>query len=236
MKGGDKRSTSAQRRPRRAQAQGAGFMPGPRAETKQRLLAGTMHYLREHGVGDVTLRQLAEQLGTSHRLLIYHFGTKEDLLMAVVAEIEREQQDWLLSLREEQDRSPLELLDLGWERLRDPQQESAFRLFVEIYGHALQGRAHATGLLDTLVVAWLEPIGDIFRRMGLRPTEARIHARLFVAMMRGVMLDLLTTGDVEEIKAAWDHHLSQYDKLPGAHRRRERDSPASRKRRTAAPA
>lgn len=198
-------------------AQGAGLALGPRAETKQRLLAGTLDYLREHGIADITLRQLAEQLGTSHRILIYHFGTKEGLLVAVVEEIERDQQRWLQSLWE-RDLTPMELIRLSWDRTRDPQLDRQLRLFVEIYGHALQGRAHTTPLLSTLVDAWLKPVGHLFKRMGMTHAQARIHARLYVATLRGLMLDLLTTADYKAINTTWEHYISQYDKLPGAHK------------------
>jgi AcrR family transcriptional regulator len=198
-------------------AQATRFAPVARNETKQRLLAGTLDYLREYGVADVTLRQLAQQLGTSHRLLSYHFGTKEGLLVAVVQEIEREQQAWLESLWE-RDMTPMELIRMSWERTCDPQLDRQLRLFVEIYGHAVQRRPHTEQLLDTLVDAWLKPVGHLFRRMGMTAAMARIHARLYVATMRGLMLDLLTTGDAKAITAAWEHYVSQYDKLPGAHR------------------
>jgi len=87
----------------------SGFVLGPRDETKQRLLAATVQHLEQNGVADVSLRQLAEQLGTSHRLLIYHFGTKEGLLVAVVDETERVQRDWLEDLWQ-RDLSPMELM------------------------------------------------------------------------------------------------------------------------------
>lgn len=195
------------------------FVLGPRAETKQRLLAATLNYLLENGIADLSLRQLAEELGTSHRLLIYHFGTKEGLFVAVVEEIEREQQRWVASMRE-RDMTPMELMRMAWDRTRDPALDRQLRLFVEIYGHALQGRAHTAPLLDTLIDAWLDPLSDIFRRMGLTPAQARVHARLNVATMRGLMLDLLTTGDVKAAHAAWEQYISQYDKLPGAHKAR----------------
>lgn len=194
----------------------AGFVLGPRTETKQRLLAASLNYLEEHGVADMSLRQLADQLGTSHRLLIYHFGTKEGLLVAVVEEIERVQRQWVKSLWEH-DMTPIELLRLVWARTCDPKLDKQLRLFVEIYGHTLQGRAHTAPLLDTLVDAWMGPASNLFRRMGMTPAQSRLHARLHLATVRGLMLDLLTTGDLKATSAAWAYYISQYDKLPGAH-------------------
>lgn len=208
-------------RRRRAPAAKSNFVLGPRAETKDRLLAATVQYLEHHGVADLSLRQLAEKVGTSHRLLIYHFGDKEGLMVAVVEEIERIQRRWLEQLWE-RDMTPIELMRMSWQRTCDPKLDRQLRLFVEIYGHTVQGFAHTTPLLNTLIGAWMEPVSDLFKRMGMAPAQARIHARLHIATMRGLMLDLLTTGDLKAGQAAFDQYIAQYEKLPGAHKSERR--------------
>lgn len=191
-------------------------MQGPRSETRQRMLTATLTYLRANGIADLSLRQLAEQLGTSHRLLSYHFGTKEGLLVAVVEEIERDNRRWAQSLSERK-MSPMEVFRLSWERTCDPALDGALRLFVEVYGHALKGKPHTAPLLDTLVGDWMTTISARFEQMGMTPDGARVHGRLYIATLRGLMLDLLTTRDLATTTAAWQHYISQYEDLPGAH-------------------
>ena len=58
---------------------------------RERLLEATMDYVRKNGVGDLTLRQLAAAVGTSHRMLVYHFGSKEGLFVEVIRSVEAEQ-------------------------------------------------------------------------------------------------------------------------------------------------
>ena len=207
----------AQARPRKKSKPLIPLVRGPHGQTRQRLLDATLEYLRQRGMGDITLRQLADALGTSHRVLIYHFKTKEGLLVAIAEEIEREQRSWLRSLSE-RNLTPMQQMQSSWHRISDPQLDPHFRLFIEIYGHALQGREHTAPLLETLVHAWLGPMKDLFMRMGLPASEARIHARLCLATARGLMLDLLTTGDTKATHEAWKHYISQYDALPRAHR------------------
>src|SRR5262245_62078955 len=60
---------------------------GPR----QRLLDAAIDHVAAHGIGDLSLRELAAAIGTSHRMLIYHFGSKEGLLVAIVDEVEARQ-------------------------------------------------------------------------------------------------------------------------------------------------
>ncbi len=216
-----RKQTEASARRKRAAPTKSNFVLGPRAETKDRLLAATVAYVEQHGVADLSLRQLAEKVGTSHRLLIYHFGDKEGLMVAVVEEIERIQRRWLESLWE-RDMTPLELMRMSWERTCDPKLDRTLRLFVEIYGHAVQGFAHTAPLLDTLIGAWMDPTTDLFRRMGMSPAQARTHARLHIATMRGLMLDLLATGDLKAGQAAFDQYIQQYEKLPGANKSERR--------------
>jgi len=64
----------------------------------------------------------------------------------------------------------------------------------------------------------MDPVTDIFKRMGMTPAQARTHARLHIATIRGLMLDLLTTGDLKATQTAFDQYISQYDRLPGAHK------------------
>src|SRR5260221_4702203 len=58
-------------------------------DPKTILLEKTMSYVSKYGVADLTLRQLAEAVGTSHRMLVYHFGSKEGLVTEGVREVER---------------------------------------------------------------------------------------------------------------------------------------------------
>ena len=42
-----------------------------------------MDYVAQNGLSDVSLRTLATALGTSHRMLIHHFGSKEELWVEI---------------------------------------------------------------------------------------------------------------------------------------------------------
>ncbi len=70
----------------------------PDTSPRDRLLTAAVEYAAEHGISDLSLRALAAGLGTSHRMLIHHFGSKQGLLEAVVTEVERRQRDALAGL------------------------------------------------------------------------------------------------------------------------------------------
>jgi AcrR family transcriptional regulator len=182
-------------------------MPEPR----NRLLEGAVDYVAVHGVGDVSLRRLAAALGTSHRMLIYHFGSKEGLLVEVVRAVEARQRDAMAELALESGGSAGEMIRRMWGRLADPALAPHERLFFELYGQALQGRPHAAPLLEGIVDLWLEPATALAVEHGIAPEDARASARLGLAVMRGLLLDVLATGDREGADAAMERFIVLYE-------------------------
>jgi AcrR family transcriptional regulator len=179
--------------------------------SKERLLAAAIDYAAEHGISDLSLRRLAAALGTSHRMLIYHFGSKEGLLVEVIRAVEQRQRDALTGLGRDPSLSPAETMRRMWERLADPRLWPHERLFFEVYGQALQGRAHAAPLLDGIVESWLEPLTEFALELGLPSDTARANARLWVAVARGLLLDLLATGDRGGVDEALEQFWSQLE-------------------------
>ncbi|MGI8904373.1 MAG: TetR/AcrR family transcriptional regulator [Solirubrobacteraceae bacterium] len=177
---------------------------------KSRLLAATIEHVAEQGVAGLTLRALAEAIGTSHRMLIYHFGSKEELLVEVVRAVERRQRDTLAELDLDTSLSTLETMRRLWGRVADPELWPYERLFFELYGQALQDRPGTTGLLDGIVDAWLVPLIALGRKQGLDPDEARANARLLLGVTRGLLLDLLATGDRAAVDEALERFVALY--------------------------
>ena len=91
-----------------------------------------------------------------------------------------------------------------WERLSDPSLRAQERLFFEIYVHALLGRPGTDGFLEEALEGWIAPIVDTLTRSGVEPDEARAVARLGIAVTRGLLLDLLATGDSAGVTRAYE--------------------------------
>ena len=62
------------------------------------LLDKTMAHVAAHGMSDLSLRELAAAIGTSHRMLLYHFGSREGLVAAIVDAMESQQREALEDL------------------------------------------------------------------------------------------------------------------------------------------
>jgi AcrR family transcriptional regulator len=166
---------------------------------RDELLGRCLTWFTEHGVGDTSLRTLATEVGTSHRMLIYHFGSREGLLAAVVETVEQSERDLLRRLvREVQD--PYAAAVQFWEHVAAAATTFA-PLYFELAGHAMQDRPWATGLREWLIEGWTEALTDLWTRLGTPPDEARSVARANLAVVRGLLFDLALTGDLEAADA-----------------------------------
>ena len=174
---------------------------------RERLLADAIEYVSQHGVGEISLRGLAAALGTSHRMLIYHFGSREALLIEVIRTVEEQQRAALAETLKDSAAPPAEIMRRMWARVADPALWPNERLFFEVYAQALQGSPHALPLLDGIVDAWVEPLAALVAP-GRPRAEARAEARLGVAVVRGLLLDLLATRDREAVDAAMERYIS----------------------------
>jgi AcrR family transcriptional regulator len=178
---------------------------------KRRLLDGAIAYVTENGIGDLSLRTLATALGTSHRMLIHHFGSKEGLWVEIIRAVEERQRETLAEILPDPDRPVGEAMRIWWKHISDPSLWPNERLFFEVYGQALQGRAHTTELLDGIVENWVGPAAEISIARGVPPEVARAHARLGIATTRGLLLDLLATQDVDGVNAAMEAFIDLYE-------------------------
>ena len=168
---------------------------------REALLDRCVEFLASNGFSQLSLRQIAAGTGTSHRMLIYHFGSREGLLTAVVNRVEARQREAFAAMARETD-DPIELGRRFWRRLTDPSLAGAERLFFEIYVQALYGREWTESFRATVISAWAGPIEELFVHYGFSQEEARARARLGIAATRGLLLDLLLTGEREAVEAA----------------------------------
>ena len=161
--------------------------------SRQSLLTDAVEHFAKNGIGDASLRSIAASIGTSHRMLIYHFGSREGLLAEVVRTVEQQQRDLLATLSRT-DRPIAEQADEFWRRVT----EAALiygPLFFELSVHAMQDRPHTEALKGDLISVWLPPLIELCVRAGIPPDEAPAYARLGLAASRGLLFDLLLTGD-----------------------------------------
>jgi AcrR family transcriptional regulator len=180
---------------------------------RQEVLEAVVAELARNGIGDRSLRDIAAGVGTSHRMLIHHFGSRQGLLTEVVRTVEADQRAFLASL----DVPPRDVMTLMWQRLSDPSLWPAERLFFECYARASRGEEPYAELLPGLVDDWLERAIAVDPLAATDPVRARAQARVGLALFRGLLLDLVGTEDRAGVDAAFDEFRALVERdLAGA--------------------
>jgi hypothetical protein len=105
---------------------------------------------------------------------------------------------------------PADTMRMMWAGLADPAMHESERLFFDSVALALRGRPGTDGLRATLVEPWLDAVEDAARVVGLPAGPTRLDARIGMALVRGLLLDLLATGDREGVDAAVEHFIARW--------------------------
>jgi len=173
-------------------------------QIRQRLLDACTDYALENGLPD-RLGPLADAAGTSNRMLIYHFETRDGLLREVLGEARKRQvETWteLLRLRPEEP-YPATLVR-AWAAISGPQGEPYLRLFSPL--HDAAGGPLWPGFRRIATTDWLAPLEAGMNSIG-RPELATV----VLAVIRGLLMDLDATGETDRTQRAFTDFLTTID-------------------------
>ncbi len=179
------------------------------------LLERIVDYVSKNGISDLQLRPLAETVKSSPRGLLYHFGSKEALITAVLERAAKRQRAIFETLPRNPD-SYAETVRAAWSVMSRPQNEGLFRLFFEIYGLALQDRERFPDFLERAVEGWLSYLERPALRDGYSDIDARAIATVLLAGYRGFLLDLCATRERKRLARAVDLWILALDAIPPA--------------------
>lgn len=169
---------------------------------RQEILSGAIDYVFKNGLSELSIRPMAEALGISHRTLLHHFGSKEEMIARVLAEVRTRQLEQLRrSVLTGTD--ALGMLDAYWQSMCSEERIPFWRAFFEVYGIAVKNPDRYAGFLDNIVKAWLPVQTNALIASGVPAKRAPLLATLMQASLRGLILDLLTTGDRRRVEAAY---------------------------------
>jgi AcrR family transcriptional regulator len=176
-------------------------------EAREQSLQRVMVFAAAEGITGRSLREIAAGAGTSHRMLLYHFGSREGLLAAIVAAIEAQQRAALAELADGAD-TPQEVMLALWEQVSRAELRPFVRLFFEVFGLVAQGAPGTEGLRETLTAPWLSDAAEVADRLGTGTDRAEL--RLGVAVTRGLLLDLVGGADPDEVDASYRRFVELY--------------------------
>lgn len=168
----------------------------PQPAIKERLLEACTDHVLQHGLPD-RLAPLAAATGASARMLLYHFGTRDALLRAILGRARERQLAAFGELLRPRESEPYSMtLQRAWTAMIGAHGWPYLRLFGQLRDRAEQQlwpdfpRAATTD--------WLAPL-----EAGLRTVGRPEHATLVLAVIRGLLLDLNATGDTARTDRAF---------------------------------
>ena len=177
-------------------------------DARDELLQRVIDHVAATGLADQSLRELAAGSSTSHRMLIYHFGSRAGLVAAIASTIEDLQRQTLAALAAEA-AGPSDLQRRLWAQVSDPAIAPFVRLFFDVLGLALAGQPGTEQFATDLIEPWLDQAESAATALGV--TARREDLRLGIAVTRGLLIDLLATGDVNATTAAHERFIQMWD-------------------------
>jgi AcrR family transcriptional regulator len=180
------------------------------------LLEAIVGYLIKHGVAEVSLRPLAKAVKSSPRVLLYYFGSKEELVAAAVMRLRDRQRASFSRMREARYEKPSDACRAIWWAMSAPEAEQMFRLSLEVYSYALRHPRQFGDYLKSSIEDWLEFLSEPLARKGLDKNEARVFATVVIAGFRGLLVDYCGSRDRERVDRALELWLRSLDTItPG---------------------
>ena len=184
----------------------------PPSARQAELLEAGYRYALEHGLADLSLRPLATAIGSSPRVLLYLFGSKDGLVRALLTRARMDELEMLAQLRRRGADRQVGLTVVAervWSWLAADEHRALLTLWVEAYARSLvdPDGPWADFARDT-VEDWLAVLAAA-QPAAVRVTDAGLAERtLVLAVLRGCLLDLLATGNAERVTAAVAEHLA----------------------------
>lgn len=196
---------------------------------RDELLERAYQYVLEQGLAGMSLRPLAAAIGSSPRVLLFLFGSKDGLVRAILARARAEELAFLASAGQPPADLP-GLVQATWRWLAGEQHRRLLTLWVEAYGRSLADPAGPwSDFAQQTVADWLALLAaarpaagqpQAGTAAGQPPARtaagqpqagaaagADAEVTLALAVLRGALLDLLATGDTTRVGAAVGQYL-----------------------------
>ena len=163
----------------------------PPSAREVELLEKSYAYVLEHGISDLSLRPLASAIGSSPRVLLFLFGSKDELVRRLLARARRDELEGPTDAR------------AVWTWLSEPRHAGLLRLWTEAYARSLTDPSGPWGdFARSTVEDWLAVLAAAQPPALRRTARGRDQRTATLALLRGALLDLLATGDRARVDRA----------------------------------
>jgi AcrR family transcriptional regulator len=176
-------------------------------ELRHTIVQRAADHLLESGQIAVSLRELGAAVGISPRMLVHHFGSREQLVSAALQEARsRQREAFEARLAPQPARAYADVLTDAWRWFATEEAEPYLRLFGQLHGLAGAPDSPHAPFLRESVLDWLPTIEEGFTADGVDPVTARELTTLTLAVVRGLLQDRNAVGDHQRVSAAFNRY------------------------------
>jgi len=173
------------------------------SERAVELLNGALDFIERNGVAQFSLAAIAEHLGTSSRMLIYHLGTRDQILGRALTERRIRTRELLI------EPPPTDFADAVTRIFRHyTEHRWEMELFFFVSTRAFEEPDAYSEFSRTAAEVWLSMLAEAGERGGLNPDAALRAATIGLALVRGLLLDLSLSGAIERVCESFDEYIS----------------------------
>ncbi len=195
------------------------------SQRRRELLDAAYRYALDHGLTGLSLRPLAAAIGSSPRVLLFLFTSKEGLIREILARARADELELLDRLRRNATPATPTAASAVWGWLVATEHRNLLTLWLDTYARSLlEPEGPWAAFAAATVREWL----DLFADLGVGQDDA--DRTLLLAVLRGALLDLLATHDVDRTTAAVDRFLNAHMSNAQAPNPRGRMSTPARQR------
>ncbi|GAA3818830.1 TetR/AcrR family transcriptional regulator [Nocardioides panacisoli] len=183
--------------------------PAAPSARQTELLEAAYSYVLEHGLAELSLRPLAAAIGSSPRVLLFLFGSKEGLVRALLGRARADEVAMLERLAARTAGTPIGLVPAVrevWAWLAAADHRALLRLWAEAYGRSLVDPGGVwSGFAAATVEDWLRLLASCQPPRERNSKRGLARRTVALAVLRGALLDLLATDDDQRVSAAVRH-------------------------------
>jgi len=182
---------------------------------RQQLLERATDHVVKHGLPDLSLRPLGDAIGSSARMLIYHFGSKEALIAAVLERATSLQQEALReAMRARTFPKAGDFITWFWAQLTSPELRPLLQLLFEVDALGLRRNEVYASFSQAALETWRNLLDDLLTQLHGQPPSEGLST-LLVGTVNGLLLDLLVTGDEARVNKAFRAFMDALEKEDG---------------------
>ena len=175
------------------------------SDRKDQLIDRAIDYLLKNGLAGLSLRPLAAGIGTSARLLVFHFGSKEGLIEEVLGEVQERLRKSLAAVASAKSLVAGEApMKRCWRWASGKRNLPYLRLLYEAHFIVVRVPGTYERYLNRSSLNWIEFIAS---RLPESISSAAM-ATLCGAVFDGLIVELLSTGDLRRTTRALDDFIA----------------------------